>query len=520
MAPPVRVGKRIAVGLLGIGLAHAAVGLPGAAAAAPRAAGAVPAAWTTRVCTQVVGIQAAALDARDGFWSATARPPSDRTEARTTAQSLRASLATVSDRLDTLDRTLRKAAPSGRQGMAARDALRAGLARVGDTYAETRARAARLAKAPPERVASDTAQLLGRLDRSLEQASRGLARTEATVRASSVGPEFARQAACRAVGFEWAMLAGTEPATPAPDPTAVTSVPGAADLTAPDLLLPGRYRPTPTIAGLAAETAMTGLGRTHFYGGLPSVETGATFATDCPTTQDPGAQILGCFHDGRIFILAVSRPEVARIVAVTAAHEMLHAVYDTLPDVERATADAMTSSFYGATTDARLRRSVANYDERAPENRANELHSLVPTQVPTLTPELDAYYAAYFRDRALVVAAYQSYVGVFEGLLARSDALKVAIGDLRTRIDALRAQSDAATREANQLALQIDALRVQGRLAEANALVAGQNDAVRRAQGLNAEGNRLVGDFNALVDELNAIVREAGGLQSALRPLG
>lgn len=520
MALFARAVIRTAVGLLAIGLVHGATVGPGAAMS-PRAAGTAPSAWTARVCEQVVGLQAVALDAREAMWSATAAAPADRVAPRRAVSALRAVLALVVDRSETLDRTLTRAAPRGRDGPAARDALRGALVPVGAAYATARAQMRGLAEVPADRFAAETARSLRRLDQAVDRASRGVTRVEPKIRASSVGPEFARQAACRAVGFEWSLLgaAGTAP-TPGPDPATTPAVPGSADLTAPALLLPGRYRPTPAIAALAAETAMTGLGRSHFYGGLPSVETGTSFTTDCPVTDDPGAQVLGCFHDGRIFLLDVTRPEVARIVAVTAAHEMLHAVYDALDRDERASVDAMTSKFFDTTTDARLRRVVGHYDARAPENRGNELHSLVPTQVTTMSPELDAYYTAFFRDRTAVLAAYQSYIGVFDALLARSDALRVAIGDLRARIDELRAQSDAATREANQVALQIDSLRAQGRLAEANALVPGQNDVVRRAQALNAEGNRLVGDYNARVDELNAIVRELGGLQSALRPLG
>lgn len=265
---------------------------------------------------------------------------------------------------------------------------------------------------------------------------------------------------------------------------------------------------------------MTGLGRTFFYGAAPTVETGSAFLTDCPSADSPTAQILGCYRDGRIAVLEVTRPEIAAIVTVTAAHEMLHAAYDATPDRRRTEIDGLLAAFYAVSTDTRLRQIVGQYEQRAPENIATELHSLVATQVAALTPALDRYYATLFRDRAPVLADYEAYVSVFEGLIARYQDLYARIVGLGQRIDGLRGESDAAATDARQLAARIEALRVQGRVAESNALVPAQNDAARRAQSLTAQANALVDEHNALVGELNAIAADLGGLQSSLRPLG
>jgi hypothetical protein len=497
------------------------VGGVGPAAATALGAAPDPAAWTTRLCTEMVDVQSAALDARATLWAATATAPADPTAQKAAVTTLRTALAPVRARLAVLDRTLARPAPRGRNTTAVRDALRSGLVPVADAFATAAGTTPRLSAVAPAGFPRATAATLATLDRALDRATPPLTRVERTVRASPIGDAVAAAPICRPLGFEWSMLPTPAGATATPAAPATTpDVPGSADVGAPKLLLPGRYRPTAEVAALAAASSMTGRSRTFFYGAMPVVETGSAFVGDCPTSDSADVQILGCFHEGRIYILAVTQPDLARVVTVTAAHEMLHAVYDALSDDARAKADALTSAFFASTTAERLERIVAQYDARAPENRANELHSLIPTQVATLTPELDAYYAPYFRDRGPVLAAYQQYVTLFEGLFSQYDALKGQIDDLRARIADLRTQSDVAAAEANRLGGQIDALRAQGRIADANALVPAQNDAVRRAQGLNGAANGLIDDYNALVDRLNAVAAQLGGLESALRPLG
>jgi len=482
-----------------------------------------PGVWAARVCRDIVGFQAAGLDARDALWGARDAPaPVDRRTRRQAVASLESALTPVRKRVRALDATLARRVPDGRNAAAVRDGLRDGYATVGEAYGDATAAVAGLVDVAPAKVPAAAAKVARRLDRAIDGVTKPLTRLERTVRRSALGAAFTATPVCRPIGVEWASVPASEGASRTPAAPALTAVltPGALDAAAPALLLPGRTRPSPQIAALAAEAMMTGLARTYFYGAAPVVETGSPFVGDCPSADAENSQILGCYHDGRIYILAVTRPELARVVTVTAAHEMLHAVYDAADDTERTRTDALLSGFYATTTDERLKKIVGQYDERSPANRGTELHSLVPTQVPSVGPELEEYYADFFRDRGPVLAAYDAYISVFEGLIARYDALVAEVEGLRDQILALRGQADAAAGEADRLANQIDALRAQGRFAESNALVPAQNDAVRRAQGFNAQSNALVDQHNAILDEVNAVAVEIGGLESSLRPFG
>lgn len=478
-----------------------------------------PEAWAERFCTGYQAFQAAALDARDAGLPVVRTPATDRTQVRTSAKSLQTALKPPTVAAREMTRDVERRAPQGKGGAPLRAGMADAVARVTAAYEAASGRAQELVKATAVQFQKRAPLVLTRLDADLDRAAKPLARVERLVRKSAVLSVMVAVPACRRVGIDWAPLDGIAAtgSTPAPEVVTAGAV-GTDDVTAPSILLPGRYRPTPDVAAAAARTNMTGLGRTYFYGSTPVIETGASFQSHCPSPEASTLQVLGCYHEQSIYVLAVTKPELASVVDVTAAHEMLHAVYDGMDSTERAAIDPQLSAFYDASTDAHLHSIVARYEARTPANRSNELHSLIPTQVTTLTPQLDAYYAQYFRDRTPTTAAYTAYISVFDGLISRYRDLDAQLDDLAARITSLRDQSNAAGGEAQRLGSQIDSLRAQGRFGESNTLVPAHNDAVRRAQSLSSQANGLIGQYNALVAEINGVAAELGGLEAALRP--
>lgn len=491
--------------------------------AAPSAGAAAKAgAWTERTCRTLVEVQAAGLDARDALWSVVRGPaPADGAARRATVRRLREAVAPVRTELRALDRHLGRSAPAGARGPAVRNDLRAGYSAVADAYAEADLALRDLGTVSPARVPAATGKVLRRLDAAIDTAGRPITRMERAVQTSSLRIPLTTIPVCRAIGPDWSLLLGDAAPgkTPAPEPGA-EALPGAVDLTTPALLLPGRYRPPADIAALGAQTTMTGRARTYLYASVPVVETGVPFVGDCPSGGGESTQILGCFHDGRVYVLAITRPELAAIVPVVTAHEMLHAVHAAASPEARSEVDGLLSGLYATTTDARLQRIVAQYDARAPQHRLTELHSLVGTQVPVLSAELETYYADYFHDRSALLTAYDSYISLFEGLIARYDDLRAQLDGLAAEITALQGQAGAAAAQARSLATQIDGLRAQGRVAESNALVGAQNGAVDRSRALNGQANALIDRHNALVEEINELANQLGGLERSLRPLG
>ena len=269
--------------VIGAVLAAAVVvgAVPSASAAS---AGADPGVWAARTCRALVDVQAAGLDARDALWAAAAgAAPTDRASRRELVKGLRRALTPAVDALDALDGRLAKAPPRGAQGTDVRDRLRSGYAAVDDAYADATTGVRALADVAPVKMPAATARVLARLDRATDRATPPITRVERTLRRSSVATPFTTVAICRSIGPEWSFVsdADAEGRTPKPDPAAA-GLPGAVDLTAPALLLPGRYRPPAAIAALGAKKTMPGIGRTFLYGAVPVVETGEPFVGDCP----------------------------------------------------------------------------------------------------------------------------------------------------------------------------------------------------------------------------------------------
>lgn len=261
------------------------------------------------------------------------------------------------------------------------------------------------------------------------------------------------------------------------------------------------YNPSEEIVSLARGAAMGEKGRRLFYLSDPQIDGKAAFSAHCPLPESD--LILGCYT-GEIFILRVEHPKLAGVMDVTAAHEMLHAAYDVLSAEQRRQVNSQLSSFVKTVDDAEIQEQVSSY-RREGRDVLNELHSILPTQLEQLSPELERYYQRYFTDRAKVVEAFADYDGVFEAIEAEHASLVLEISSLRSQIDDLKAQAVRAAEAANSLSDGINRLRAVGRIAESNALVPQQNEAADRARTLSERAARLVEEHNDLVGRANQL---------------
>src|SRR3990167_8934798 len=251
------------------------------------------------------------------------------------------------------------------------------------------------------------------------------------------------------------------------------------------------YHPAPEIVALADNANFSDPGRQDFYLANPKIDDKVQLNAHCPVSER--SLVLGCYSSGRIYVLKVDRTELIKVMNVTAAHEMLHAAYADLPKKERNQVNRWIEDFYKTVSDPKLQKLVAEYEQSEPGERLNELHSILATQLTTLSPELENYYKQYFRNRGQVVADYASYEAVFENienqiadLRGAIDALKSQLSDLEKDIDSQRTELEAT----NQ---QLDSLLAADRVSEYNSLVPKQNAQVSRY-------NNLVSEYRSLVE--------------------
>ena len=257
----------------------------------------------------------------------------------------------------------------------------------------------------------------------------------------------------------------TAEATTTTSPTTTTTAPLPADL-----------------EDLVAATTMTERARRLFAAARPAIEDPTTFAQSCGIVSraDPGdrprTHTHGCFVAGRIHLLA--RTEARELLYVAAAHELLHAAYESLGSSERSRVDAEVEA--ARTGNERLEERLEAYGSIP--TLANEMHSILGSEFDGLSAALEAHYAQFFTNRAAVVAARQRVVGTREDEIRR---LKAQIEELGARITTLE-----AAQEERRAARDVSAY----------------NAAVPVVNGLIIRYNALIDALNAHIDEFNALL--------------
>ena len=274
------------------------------------------------------------------------------------------------------------------------------------------------------------------------------------------------------------------------------------------------YSPPAEVVALADETAMVGHGRDMFYVSQPKVEDGEAFNLHCSHTGEKTV-VLGCYTAQKIYLYNVTDVRLDGVVEVTAAHEMLHAVYDRLDDDKKRTVNMLIEAELPKVADERLRGLIDLYAQTEPGEKLNEMHSILGTEYANLSPELETYYKQYFSDRTKVVALAQKYQGAFAASQAR-------IADISGRLQGLKTQIDANTEQLNQQKAEIDAEaqrlnQLRGSdTAAYNQAVPAYNAKARAYNNLVVATRQLITEYNQLVIEHNS---EAAAQNSLYRSL-
>lgn len=253
---------------------------------------------------------------------------------------------------------------------------------------------------------------------------------------------------------------------------------------------------------------MTEGARALFLDAQPSIEDKAELERNC--RKNTGAHTLGCFlvvkecrstgvppecsTRTRIHLLRMDQAETHDLIYVSAAHEVLHAAYEGIPDEERRRIDRQLEAAVPKLDKCRVDNNLGAYADRGPAEKLSELHSVLATEFSVLPPGLQAHFSQYLADRQLVVAAHDRALGNREQ----------AICDLEARLDQLEVRMDPLRRQLRQL-------RSAGRLEASNALVDPLNS-------LANEHNRIADEHNRLVNEYNQILVSLGAPAGALTP--
>jgi hypothetical protein len=201
-----------------------------------------------------------------------------------------------------------------------------------------------------------------------------------------------------------------------------------------------QYEPGAVVEGHVERLQFTDHGRFLYYASRPVVSSAEPFAKQCPRNEDEEKfGILGCYvhADKVIYLFDVTDERLDGAEEVVAAHEMLHAAWDRMGEGEKQELEALLEVEYARLSDdARFGERMAYYARTEPGQRANELHSIIGTEVPGISAELEEYYDKYFEDRAVVTGLYESSHAVFVQLQAEADAIVASMEELRVSTEA------------------------------------------------------------------------------------
>lgn len=282
-----------------------------------------------------------------------------------------------------------------------------------------------------------------------------------------------------------------------------------------------QYEPTTQVATIAQRADLSDEGKFYFYASQPIIDTAAEFNTHC-TRQEVSSAILGCYSAQRIYVYDVPNAELDGVEEVTAAHEMLHAVWERMSADEQETTGALLETAFSRINDPKLNERMAYYNRTEPGERTNELHSILGTEYRDLGKSLEAYYKTYFVDREQIVNLHDKYQSVFDELKAQSDELAEAMTALKESIDTKSAQynTEAAAITSEAAALQSSASSVDRTSAsEVNAYNAKRQallDRIDALDDLRVDINNKIADYNTKVGQYNALVVSTNNLNKSL----
>ncbi|MBC7512508.1 hypothetical protein H7142_02515 [Candidatus Saccharibacteria bacterium] len=280
-----------------------------------------------------------------------------------------------------------------------------------------------------------------------------------------------------------------------------------------------QYDPTPLVKSVATDAGLTDDAIFTFYATHPSIESSEMFNQHCKR-QEADSPILGCFTMNRIFIFDVSDERLKGIKVVTAAHELLHAEYERLPDTEKRRLQSLLEKAYASVNDEKLDARMKYYEKTEPGQSINELHSIVGTEFETISPELEAYYARFFKDRAALVKLQKQVESTFESLSREADQLVEQLETLASKINSDTSQYNNDTESLNQKVQEFnDRAGRSGGFTTQSEFQSARQQLIIQSNALSESRQKIqlnITQYKTLLAKLESINSESASLNASL----
>ena len=247
------------------------------------------------------------------------------------------------------------------------------------------------------------------------------------------------------------------------------------------------FKPSPEIAQIANDVGLNENGRFYYFASRPELDFAKEFNGEC-RSREQGNAILGCYKNQRIYIYNVNDERLNGLKEVTAAHEMLHAAYERLPESDKKVVNTLLEKEYRKNSDAEFSKRMD-------------------------------YYKRYFNNRSQVVALHSKYSDKFKELKQGSASLRKELENLSISINnaSLKYNKDISNLNSeintfNSRAKNGDFSSQEDFLNERRYLI----KSTRKLEQDRANINRYISQYESKRIEYNKLVDESNSMYKAM----
>ncbi len=280
------------------------------------------------------------------------------------------------------------------------------------------------------------------------------------------------------------------------------------------------YEEPAEVASMRAELELTGSGERIFLATQPALESAESFNEHCGDHEDE-VSLLGCYNAGKIYVYDVKLDSLKDSNKVTAAHELLHAVWARMSKSERDEVAKWLEQVRQKNPEW-VREEVNLYPE---SQRLEELYVRVGTKLKDIPEELEKHYSKYFQNRAKIIEFYENYQAPFRELQAKNEGIQREVWRLGQeieterkvydmRLEGLNEQVESFNACANRLGcfseevFQIERAELEQESDELDILRDELNQKIEQHNNLVLEYEANSRDLGELNDALNSNVKE------------
>lgn len=275
------------------------------------------------------------------------------------------------------------------------------------------------------------------------------------------------------------------------------------------------YQPNAEMAGIRGKLNLTGRGEFLFNATQPELNEADAFNANCRQDESEVA-VLGCYTAGNIYVYNITDAKLDGIRELTAAHELLHAVWARMGSKERENLRPILQQVYQNNLSV-LKDDIETY---ADDEWIEEIFVRAGTEIKKLPDVLEEYYTEIFDDQDAIVDFYESYIAVFREIKMKMEGLASEIEVLR---DSINVKMTEYENKVNQLEVDItrfnNCAETAGCFATEAEFYVQRNTLVARESEinlLNDEIDNMIDDYNLKVDEYNADALESRKLQNMI----